>query len=224
MGYLDGNVLYHEDATNAVFRSLFGTREVPQGRLAQLVRPGRSDVFVYYSGHGAPDVAAQRVYFVPVDCSPDDVRLNGYPLDLLYTHLGELGARSVTVVIDACFSGGSEQGMLIRAASPIGIRVTDPAVALRSAAIFTSSAGDQISSWYPEMGHGLFTYFFLSGLKGAADRDADGRVTAGELSTYVSDPSDGVPYWARRLHRGRRQTPGFHGDPELTVIELPRGS
>jgi hypothetical protein len=222
LGYMEGNVLYHEDATNAVFRSLFGTREVPQGRLAQLVRTGRSDVFVYYSGHGAPDVSAGRGYFVPVDCNPDDVRLNGYPLDLFYANLGRLGARSITVVIDACFSGGSEQGMLIGSASPVGIHISDPAMALQNGAVFTSSAGDQISSWYPEMGHGLFTYFFLRGLKGAADQDADGRVTAGELSAYVADPNDGVPYWARRLHRGRRQTPGFHGNPEITVIELPR--
>jgi caspase domain-containing protein len=222
LGYLDGNVLYYEDATHATFRSVFGTRDVPQGRLAHLVKPGRSDVFVYYSGHGAPDLDTGEGYFVPVDCAPDDVRLNGYAAEILYTHLAQLGARTTTVVVDACFSGGSEGGMVITAASPVGIQVTAPAMSLPNGAVFASSAGDQISSWYPEMGHGLFTYLFLKGLQGAADGDGDRRITAGEMSAFLTDGNDGVPYWARRLHRGRKQTPRFHGDGTMTLIELAR--
>ena len=223
LGFLEGNILYHENATHAVFRRLFGTREVPEGRLAQLVRPGRSDVFVYYSGHGAPDVEARQGYFVPVDCAPGDVRLNGYSLALFYENLGRLEARSVTVAVDACFSGGSQQGMLIAAASPVGIRVTQPALELRNGAVFASSAADEISSWYPEAGHGLFTYFFLKGLRGDADLDGDGRITAGELRDFVGDRGAGVPYWARRLYQGRRQTPGFFGDAARVLLEVGGG-
>lgn len=220
LGFQEGNILYYEDATNAVFRSLFGTRDIPDGRLAQLVKPGKSDVFVYYSGHGAPDVGAERGYFVPVDCAPGDVRLNGYSLDLFYDNLKKIEARSTTIAVDACFSGGSQEGMLIQSASPVGIRVTNPALALTEGAVFTSSSGDEISSWYPEMGHGLFTYFFLKALRGAADLDGDRRITAGELGAYVADRSEGVPYWARRLYQGRQQTPGFYGDGERVLVEL----
>ncbi|MFH1570078.1 MAG: caspase family protein, partial [Gemmatimonadota bacterium] len=221
LGFREGNILYHENATGAVFRRLFGTQEVPEGRLAQLVRPERSDVFVYYSGHGAPDVGGGKAYFVPVDCEPGDLLLNGYSLDLFYANLALIPARSVTVVIDACFSGGSDRGMLISAASPLGIRVTDPTVKLERAAVFTSSTGDEISSWYPQAGHGLFTYFFLKGLRGDADADGDGAITAAELHAFVADGSDGVPYWARRLHGGRRQTPELHGDPGRTILAPP---
>ena len=220
LGFQEGNILFYENATNAVFRSVFGTRDLSEGRLAQLVKPGKSDLFVYYSGHGAPDVTEKQGYFVPVDCAPGDVRLNGYPLKLFYENLQKIESRSATVVIDACFSGGSQQGMLIAAASPVGIRVTNPALGLVNGAVFTSSSRDEISSWYPEMGHGLFTYFFLKGLRGEADTDGDGNVSTGELRDFVTDRSEGVPYWARRLYQGRQQTPGFYGDAERMMVEV----
>jgi len=222
LGYKEGNILYHPNATNAVFRSLFGSREIPEGRLAQLVKPGRSDVFVYYSGHGAPDLNDERGFFVPVDCAPGDVRLNGYPLDLFYQNLSRIEARSTTVVIDACFSGGSNQGMIIKEASPIGIRVTNPALELDNGVVFTSSGGDEISSWYPEKGHGLFTYFFLKGVQGAADANRDAHISAAELHAFVQDRSEGVPYMARALYQGRRQTPGLFGDRERVIVELEK--
>jgi WD40 repeat protein len=217
LGYKEGNILYYKDANYADFRSLFGTESEPNGRLAQMVVAGRSDIFIYYSGHGAPDVTNKKGYFVPVDCAPGDVRLNGYPLEMLYTNLGQVDARSTTVVIDACFSGGSQAGMLIDAASPIGFQVINPAMMLKNAAVFTSSGNDEISSWFPEKKHGLFTYFFLKGLKESADQNEDGQISAGELQSYLSDQSNGVPYWARRLHRGRQQTPGFSGNDSIIV-------
>lgn len=217
LGYREGNILYFENVTGAVFRRLFGTKDVPEGQLAQYVKAGKSDVFIYYSGHGAPDVQNGSAYFVPVDCRPDDVRLNGYPLDLFYGNLAKIESRSTIVVIDACFSGGSEEGMLIKAASPIGIKTDDPASVIRNSAVFTSSSADQISSWYPEKGHGLFTYFFLKALRGEADADGDRVITAREIHSYLGDTTEGVPYWARRLHGGRNQSPTFQGNANLVV-------
>ena len=40
---------------------------------------------------------------------------------------------------------------------------------------------------------------------------------AGEMEAYLSDGAEGVPYWARRLHEGRRQEPVIVGDPERVV-------
>ncbi len=213
LGYQEGNILPYTDAGLTVFRDVFGTDKEPRGRLANLVKPGKSDVFVYYSGHGAPDVDAKKGYFVPVDCHPNAVNRNGYPLDLLYENLGKIQARSVTVVIDACFSGSSSGGqMLIAQASPVGIRITDPTLTWTKGALFTATAAEQIASWYPEKKHGLFTYFFLKGLQGSADMDGNGTITAQELHSYISDSTEGVPYEARRLFNGRVQTPEFNGD------------
>ena len=63
-------------------------------------------------------------YFVPSDCDPERVALNGYSLDLLYENLSKLEARKVTVVLEACFSGATNTGInLTKSASPALIRV-----------------------------------------------------------------------------------------------------
>ena len=217
-GYREGNILYYEDAKLSDFRSVFGTETSPEGRLAFTVKPGMSDVFIYYSGHGAPDINEKRGYFVPVDCRPEEVIRNGYPLDLFYNNLKYVEAKSFTIIIDACFSGAAGNGkMIIPAASPIGISISNPALLLKNSAVFTSSSGNQISSWFPDKGHGLFTYFFLKGLQGAADFDRDGYIKANELYRYLSDKTEGVIYWARHLYMGRQQTPVFYGDENMII-------
>lgn len=156
---------------------------------------------------------------MPVDCCPNDVRLNGYPLATFYENMGKLQPKSLTIVIDACFSGGSNQGMIIGQASPISIEIENPATIGDSCAVFTSSAGNEISSWYPEMKHGLFTYFFLKGLRGNADNNGDKKLTTQELYDYLSDPTRGVPYYARSIHNGRVQTPSISGDSKMVLVE-----
>ncbi len=218
LGYQEGNILYHTDARFTDFRGIFGTESQPEGKLSYTIKPGVSDVFIYYNGHGAPDVKDESGYLVPVDCQPMDVSLNGYPLDLFYENISQLDAKSLTIVIDACFSGGSASGkMLIGSASPLGIRIKNPALAVQNSSIFNSSSGEEISSWYPEKKHSLFTYFFLKGIQGSADKNGDKLISSGELNRYVSDKTNGVPYWARRLFNGRRQTPVFYGDDETII-------
>jgi len=220
-GIRPGNMIEKIDATAADMNSIFGTRDVPGGRLADMVKPGRSDVVVFYSGHGAPLIGENVGCLVPVNCPPGDARINGYRLDVLYRNLALLEARSVTVILDACFSGGSDAGTLITLASPIAITVENPAQLIERGVVFSSSMGDQISSWYPEKGHGLFTYFFLKGLQGAADLDGDHTILAGEMQGYLSDRTTGVPYWARHLHGGRKQEPEMVGDADQILLTIP---
>ncbi|MFN3821590.1 MAG: caspase family protein, partial [bacterium] len=217
LGYREGTILYISDASFAQLQEVFGTRGDPRGRVSDLIKRDQSDLFVYYSGHGAPSVEDKRGYLVPIDCHPRAVKMNGYSLDVLFENLGQVGARSVTIVIDACFSGLSGGGeMIIGEASPVGLVITDPTVRWRDGVLYTAGRGDQLASWYRDKRHGLFTYFFLKGLKGEADLDRDGVIRAGELALYLSDYTEGVPYWARRLH-SRDQIPEFRGD-SLRVI------
>lgn len=218
LGYRPGNILYLEDATLTNMNVIFGDRNNASGRLADLVKKGRSDVFVFYSGHGAPDPNEQRGYLMPVDADPDRLSLTGYSLDVLYSNLAELEARSVTVVLDACFTGATGGGdMLIAQASPIGIRINDPSALLGdSAVVITASGGQQIASWYPEKRHGLLTYYFLKGLAGSADLTGDGSITAGEMNRWLNDINDGLPYTARRLH-SREQTPQVWGNENMII-------
>lgn len=206
LGYREANVIYIENASKSDFELVFGTKEVPQGKLYNWAKPNLSDVFVYYSGHGAPDAVTKKAFFMPSNSDPNYVRIGGYPLDLFYTNLSKISAKSITVVLDACFSGASQTGMLIRGASPMYIDVEMPLVGV-SYNLLTSSAGDEISSWFPESRHSLFTYYFLRAMRGEADSNNDHKVTLQEIGDFIHDQ---VPYMARRLY-GREQTPTVKG-------------
>ncbi len=206
LGYREGNIFLYQDATLSNFRTALK-------KLQNAARKG-SDVFVYYTGHGAPDPDEKAGYFVPVDCDPNYVKIGGVALDEFYRELGGIEAGNVTVVIDACFSGTSEAGMLIREASPVFISVEDPAASLKGGVVLTSASGDQISSWHTEQKHSLYTYYFLKGLQGAADTNGDKSLTVGELQAYLEEQ---VPYMARRLHN-RTQTPTVTPGREERVL------
>ena len=49
----------------------------------------------------------------------------------------------------------------------------------------SSSDGKEKSVELGDVGHGAFTYFLQKGLRGEADCDGDGVVTADELWTYL---------------------------------------
>lgn len=201
MGYKDGNVIYIENATYAQFMAVFGTKDEHRGRLYNYLKKGKSDIFVYYSGHGAPDLRSKQGYFVPTDADPQAIGLTGYPIGVLYENLAktakDMNTPNLFIVIDACFSGVSEKGLLLKNASPITIEITNPLLAMPNAVVMTSSSNTEVSSWYPEKGHSMFTYFFLKAIKDNASRQS---LTAGDLFKIVTDESEGVPYYARRLH------------------------
>jgi uncharacterized caspase-like protein len=219
LGFKEGNILFELNATKARFEAIFGISTEHHGQLYNYVKNGKSDVFIYYSGHGAPDPESKQGYLVPVDCDPAVVKLNGYPISTFYNNLSKIPARSFTVVLDACFSGDSQGGQLLKNISPIFITVDNPLITLPNATVFTSATGEQVSCWYPDKKHSLFTYFFLKGLKGEADADNDGKVTISELEQFVIDKTEGVPYYARRLHN-REQTPVVSGNKNRVIVEL----
>ena len=215
LGYREGNIIYVTDASQADFNSIFGTDKNYKGRLYNYVKSAQSDIFIYYSGHGAPDPESKNGYFVPVDCDPSLVSLNGYSLNTFYDNLSKINYKSLTVVIDACFSGASEAGMLLANISPVFIKVENPITSKENSVIFTSATGEQVSSWYPEKKHSLFTYYFLKALQGEADKNNNKQLTIDEIKNYIDDK---VPYMARRLNN-REQTPQVIGNLNKVVVK-----
>jgi len=149
-----------------------------------------------------------------VDCDPSLVRFNGYAINTLYDNLSKIPYRSLTVVIDACFSGQSDRGTLTPQASIVRIRSNNSVLKDPKAMVFTAATGAQVASWYPEQSHGLFTYYFLKGLQGEANANRDRELTLGELRAYLDQE---VPYMARRL-RNRDQNPEVYGQDEKVVL------
>ena len=208
MGYLEGNILDMRDATAARFNETFGSNTNHKGRLFQLIKPGISEVFVYYSGHGAPGLIDEGSYFVPVDVNPNFITTSGYNLDTLYNNLAKLDASHITVVLDTCFSGNTPKGFLLQNVSPAFVSVKTDQPESDKMTIYTSAASTQVSSWYNEKNHSLFTYFFLLGANGKADANIDGHISVEEMSNYLATE---VPYHAMRIN-GVVQTPEVIGN------------
>lgn len=185
------------------------------------IRKGISEVYFYYAGHGAPDPNAKDAFLVPYDCDPNYVNPdNAYRLGDLYFDLASLKAKHLTVVIDACFSGkGGDGETIIRNISPALLKVQNPLMMHPAVTFFSSSQMEQVSNWYPEKRHGLFTYFFLKGLRGKADVNGDGKITAGEMKDFLKDPNNGVPYWSNRQFLRRQDPVVFSSDPDRVMVD-----
>ncbi len=137
-------------------------------------------ILVYYSGHGVPSEESGQSYLLPVDGSAKNVE-TGFELSKLYHLLGELPVSSVTVFLDACFSGEKREGGMMLAAKGAVVRHKDPVTPVNGKlVVFSASQNDQTALIYDEKCHGLFTYFLLKKLQ-----ESKGSVTLGELADYI---------------------------------------
>jgi len=220
LGYDADNIIDLRDATKAQLETTFGNFQSHKGKLWRYIDPdGGSDITIFYSGHGVPGQSDGRGYLLPSNANPDTAELNGYPIDLLYENLGKLQARSVTVILDACFSGDSPQGMLIRSASPVFVKSEMPQTA-QGMTVLTAASGSQLASWDDEAGHGLFTRHLMDAVYGAGDGNGDGRITAGEVKEYL----DKKMTRAARREFGREQDASLTGSPDVVLAAATGGS
>jgi len=75
LGYKEGNIIFHVDPTKADLEMLFGIKGNHKGILFDYIKPNKSDVFIYYSGHGAPDVNTNMAYLLTFSYRPFPVKL-----------------------------------------------------------------------------------------------------------------------------------------------------
>ena len=142
-------------------------------------------VFVYFSGHGAPDPKSGDAYLVPYDGDPTFIDETGYPLKRLYAALSKLPAKEVIVALDSCFSGAGGRSVLAKGARPLVISVDNPILLSKKIIVLSASGSDQISSTYEDKGHGLFTYFMLKGIKNEDVIRSDGSINVDDLYSYL---------------------------------------
>ncbi len=158
LGFPEENVavLVDGQATKSDFEKYF------ENWLPNRVEKG-DEVFVYYSGHGAPDPSKGDAYLVPYDGDPTYLDKTSYPVQRMYSYLAKLPAGKVTVVLDSCFSGAGGRSVIASGARPLVNMVQTSVPAQIS--VLAAAGADEISNTYQTKGHGLFTYFFLKGLK-----------------------------------------------------------
>ena len=165
--------------------------------LKATVTPG-SRVYFYFSGHGAPDVATSSSFLLPYDADTKRISGTGISMAFVAHALSETRARDALAVVDSCFSGAGGRSVLPPGARPlVRMKETAPTAKL---ALFTASAGDEISGPRPGGHEGLFTRTVTEALAtGAADVDGDGQVSLAELSSWVG------PRVARDAKRDSRE-------------------
>ena len=221
LGYDPANVIDLRDATQARMEAAFGNERSHRGKVWRYLHPRHgSDVVVFYSGHGVPGLEDGRGYLLPVDADPDGAEINGYPLDLLYANLGALEAtRSVRVFLDACFSGDSDRGRLVRSASPVYVQVALPEASGDKLTVLAAASGKEVASWDDGARHGLFTHHLMDALYGAGDANGDGKVTAAEAKTYLDDTMT----LAARREFGRHQNASLNGASGVVLASAGAG-
>jgi hypothetical protein len=189
-------------------------------RLKRILRPdGKSELFIYYVGHGAPSMINQNnAYLVPYDADPNYLTdLNAYAVNEFFADIAALPASKKMVLLDACFSGQTGDGnSIITNASPLTLKPKIDLFNDANSMILMSSKADQVSNWYPEKQHSLFTYFFLKGLQGIADLNSDGSITLSEMEQFLNDPNEGVPYIANRQFQ-RQQEVQVIGNKQMVI-------
>ena len=116
LGFREGNIIDVRDATAGRLAAVFGTADNAEGQLHDWVKQGKSDVVVFYSGHGAPGLRDKRGYLVPTAADPRRIELTGYPIDILYVKLAKIPERRMAIFLDACFSGETPKGMIVDSA------------------------------------------------------------------------------------------------------------
>ncbi len=214
------NIIDLRDATQADMQAAFGNERTVEGKLWRYLDPkGNSDIVVFYSGHGVPGLKDKRGYLLPVNADPEAPEINGYPLDTLLGNLAKLKARSITVFLDACFSGDSQNGMLIKSTSGITITPRIAEVTSSPMTVLTAAQGDQVASWDAKAKHGLFTKHLLDAMYGDADKsgygNSDGKINLAEVKGYLDDKMTRA---ARRQY-GRHQIAWIKGGAGVPLVD-----
>jgi Caspase domain len=212
-------VVYNSDkASGLVFDDVFNP---DYGELQKAIIKGKTDLFVFYSGHGLPDKKGENIYLFPSDGRVERMSVQGYSIDKFYTNLEKLGARSVTVFLDACFSGASRATENINTENLIAMKGVvikpqyhQPWLNNKNFSVFTSSSGSQTSLGFEPSQSGLFTYYLCLGLQGDADADNDRKVTNRELKDYLVKNVEATSKKILGL-----QTPEFRGNEDMILTE-----
>jgi uncharacterized lipoprotein YehR (DUF1307 family) len=202
MGYPEENVitLMNEHATYTDLVKYF------EKWLPNNVETG-SSVFIYFSGHGAPDPKTGGAYLVPYDGDPSFIAETGYSLKRMYDSLEKLPAREIIVALDSCFSGAGGRSVIAKGVRPLVMNLQGSLSLSRNITVLSASSGDQISATYDEKGHGLFTYFLLKGMKDEDVIRQDGSIKMVDLFSYIKPQVERI---ARKKYNNE-QTPQLIG-------------
>lgn len=174
-------LLTDEKATTAAVRNGF------QDFLKR--RAGKNDtVVIVIAGHGTVEIpGSKNAFILTYDSDPQDLKSTALAVDELQTLFEEQLTKvgRVLLFVDVCKAGtvGTIHNTTVSAnVQQLGDIQGDLFGLLASRPREVSLEGPEFGG-----GHGVFSYYVVKGLGGAADANMDGVVDANELIKYVSD-------------------------------------
>ncbi len=171
-----------------------------------------TDVFLfYYAGHGvmSTDDKSKDFYIVPYDVlqlygADDALAQKGISARELQEFSKNIPAQKQLFILDACQSAGALEAISMRGAAE------EKAIAqlARSTGThwLTASGSEQFATEFSQLGHGVFTYALLQGLKGDA-ANSQRIITINELKAYLEIQ---VPELTKK-YKGTAQYPASYG-------------
>ena len=172
----------------------------------------KTDVYVFFAGHGLAGNEGEGMYLLPYDGDPDLLEDSAIDRKQLFADIQAISPRSVTVFLDSCYSGGTRDGgTLVANLRYINVKVLEQDIP-EGFTVLSAAKAEQTSQSLEEAKHGLFSYFLMRGLEGDADNDNDNQITAGELLDFVTEKVG--------RQSGYKQTPDLQGDRERVLVRF----
>ena len=177
LGYRKGNIIDLRDATKGEIEIVFGTERNHRGQLFDFIRAGESDVTVFIRATACRVCRTSAATCCQSTAIPTGRRSRAFRSMCclaISPSCRRVRSRYSSTPVS---SGNSARGMLIQAASGIGISPALPDAAANFL-MLTAASGDQVASWDRDARHGLFTKHLLQALDGAATAKNTATATA----------------------------------------------
>jgi len=178
--------LYNKDATKQNIEKLLGV-----DMTKKLAKNDR--LIVYFSGHGETQAVEDNKhgYLIPIDGKRDELYSTCVSMKHIRDFCDLIPAQQILFIIDACYSGiagvlfkgddENEKKLRKLSESELRIYMEDKGRQIMTA----GKSGEKASMGESWENHSVYTYYLLRGLKGEADYNKDGIITANELQVYL---------------------------------------
>lgn len=208
LGVPADNIFFKKDATLATMGQAID-------KLDKITRisPEKFDVIFYYAGHGQPRLSkpgSGESFLIPADGSVNETYW--YGLDKLYSQFNEMPAKTVTVFLDACFSGASPNGGSLFSARAVQMEAADITPPQKVVA-FSAASSTERSLPYNKQRHGFFTYHLLKVLQ-----QTRGRISLQQLADRLREE---VPLATAKVME-LQQTPTVQWPADASRMHMSR--
>ncbi|QDZ40173.1 hypothetical protein FRE64_09560 [Euhalothece natronophila Z-M001] len=145
----------------------------------------KDKVVFYFSGHGVLEPDTEQAVLCLQDTNFDDLIGTGLVISEVLELLGNCAASVQFIWLDACHSGGLNWQSSLNNPTPQLIQRLQEQATYNQGFYALLSCDRAQQSWeFPEIGHGIFTYYLIRGLQGNAANE-NGLIEADQLYRYI---------------------------------------